>query len=418
MPPRTRSTPPLLDPWRRGFQWTATLTILLLPWFHFNGISILRIDIDTLSLHLFGQVLRIEELYLFLFFSLWIILAFLLITLVLGRVWCGWACPQTTLSDVAEWMARRAGLTISGHAIHGRWTRKVIVHLGYVVLALVVGCNLAWYFIEPLRFFRELWHLELHPGAWLFVGTTALTIYLDLAVIRRVMCRDFCPYGRFQSALVDPGTLTLFIPTSESPRCIECGSCVRSCPMEIDIRRGYQIECINCGRCLDACRKVMDKRQQQGLIRYAFGTENKGFAALLHPRTLVLASATILLSVILVAGVSNRSEASLKVSVSHTAASRILDADSQVTFFNAWINNRSTRRMTFRLSANTVPPGTSLEVRGQTHNLQLDGGENLGVEFALLTGHVENPTPVTIYLKDEQDTVHARSKATVLPVQA
>ena len=100
----------LLGPWRRSFQWFMSLLILLLPWGRIDSASVLRIDIPSLSLHLFGTTLRIEELYLLLFFSLALVLLFLLITLVFGRVWCGWACPQTTLSDLAEWAA--------GHLCH------------------------------------------------------------------------------------------------------------------------------------------------------------------------------------------------------------------------------------------------------------------------------------------------------------
>src|SRR5210317_1756579 len=102
--------PALLSPWRRRCQWGATLLLLLIPWFRIKGDSLLRVDIPELSLYFFGQTLRIEELYLVLLFSLLLTLGFLLITMVLGRVWCGWLCPQTTLTDLAEWFASRLGL--------------------------------------------------------------------------------------------------------------------------------------------------------------------------------------------------------------------------------------------------------------------------------------------------------------------
>ncbi len=101
-----------IGPRRRLFQWTTTLLLLLLPWLEVDGKSLLRIDIPGLNLYLFGQVLRIQELYLVMLTSLIFALSFLLVTVVLGRVWCGWLCPQTTLSDVAEWAARRLGLTV------------------------------------------------------------------------------------------------------------------------------------------------------------------------------------------------------------------------------------------------------------------------------------------------------------------
>ena len=91
--------PALLSPWRRRCQWGATLLLLSIPWFRINGDSVLRIDIPDLSLYFFGQTLRIEELYLVLLFSLFLTLGFLLMTMVLGRIWCGWLCPQTTLTE-------------------------------------------------------------------------------------------------------------------------------------------------------------------------------------------------------------------------------------------------------------------------------------------------------------------------------
>ncbi|HFQ88902.1 MAG TPA: 4Fe-4S binding protein, partial [Desulfobulbus sp.] len=100
----------LIGPWRTRLQWLLCLLFLLLPWLEMNGNSLVRIDIPGLRLYLFGQVLRIEELYLVLLGILVFVLAFLLVTVVLGRVWCGWLCPQTTLSDLAEGLGRRLGL--------------------------------------------------------------------------------------------------------------------------------------------------------------------------------------------------------------------------------------------------------------------------------------------------------------------
>ena len=282
------SKPSLLSPWRRRVQWVTTLLILFLPWVQLNGKSLLRIDIPNLSLYLFGQILRIEELYLVLFFTLAFGLGFLLLTVVLGRVWCGWLCPQTTIGDLAEWAARLFGLKVQHNRLHGAMWRKVSLHGVYLFLSLLVAANLLWYFIEPRQFFVQLISLDLHYAAWITLVLTALLLYLDLALVRRLMCSEFCPYGRFQTALVDKSTLALHLPESELKRCIDCKSCVRTCPMEIDIRSGYQVECINCGRCLDACRQVMAKRDEPGLIVYSFGVSGKGARGLFNPRVMML----------------------------------------------------------------------------------------------------------------------------------
>ncbi len=375
----------LLGPWRRRFQWLISLLILLLPWGRIDNVSILRIDIPSLSLHLFGATLRIEELYLLLFFCLILVLIFLLTTLVFGRVWCGWACPQTTLSDLAEWSAGKLNLKINKYRLQGPFWRKALLHIFFVVLAFLVSSNFLWYFIEPRNYFYALVTGQLHPFALgtLLIGAT--TVYLDMAFLRRLICRDFCPYGRFQTVLIDKTTLALQLPESEAPRCIECGSCVRSCPMEIDIRQGYQIECINCGRCLDACRQIMNKRQQPGLIGYYFGVNGDGRHALFNPRTLPLALGLVGLLILLLFAVKMRPEATLKASMSHHVASRRLENGNQASFFNAWINNRTTTKSGFNIIAKDPNNGQELLLKGPTRNIILEGGQNQKVDFVLIT---------------------------------
>ncbi len=405
----------LLSPWRRKFQWVFTLLLLLVPWIQPGGSSLLRIDVPSLSLHLFGQVLRIEELFLFLIFCLAFIILFLLITLVSGRVWCGWACPQTTLNDVAEWFARKLKLKVSNNRLQGKLWRKLVAQFFYLFLACLVSANLLWYFIEPQRFLMSLATGEMDFGVMATFTSIALLIYLDLALIRRLMCKEFCPYGRIQTSLVDSGTLTLQMPETEKERCIRCNSCVRCCPMEIDIRKGYQVECINCGRCLDACRQIMQKRQQPGLIYYTFGVDNLGPKALLNPRTLVLCLALVSLSVILVIAVFNRIDASIKVAVSHTVGSRILKDGTQATFFNAWVNNRTTEHETYQLQARRKD-GRLLTLKGQTNQLTLKGGENRQLDYVLVSPPESQPYMIQFVLLNSAEQELATAKAQISPV--
>lgn len=405
----------LLGPWRRGFQWLVSLTILLLPFGHWHGRSLLRIDLNHLSLQLFGQVLGIEELYLLLFFSLAFGLFFLLVTMVFGRVWCGWACPQTTLSDIAEWLTRRLRLRLIDNRLQGALWRKLILHSCYLLLALLVGANLVWYFIEPQRFFLEIARGTLHLGAWLSMAIIALTVYLDLALLRRIVCRDFCPYGRFQTALADPGTLTLNLPADEAKRCIKCGACVRSCPMEIDIRQGYQVECINCGRCLDACRQVMARRQEPGLIGYSFGTEGRGLKALLNPRTLLVTVAMLLLSCILAGAIYLRPEASFKIALSHTAVSRILPDGNLATFFNAWIGNRQEAPLQLGVVAHDRATGATLPLKGQVKDIELAPGAHQEFSFVLVTPVPTAPRRIEFLLVGPNNLALSKARITLMP---
>jgi len=227
------------------------------------------------------------------------------------------------------------------------------------------------------------------------------------------MCRDFCPYGRFQTVLADPGTLTLHLPDSEVKRCIKCGACARSCPMEIDIRQGYQAECINCGRCLDACRKVMASREEPGLIRYSFGREDKGLGALLNPRTLLLGTALLVLLTILTTAIVLKPQAGLKVSISHTAGSRILADTSLATFITAWVSNRSDQPGIYHLAAFRSDSHEPLLLRGQTSGIELAPGDNREVQFAVTTAVPDVATAIQFILYNDRQEELARADATI-----
>jgi polyferredoxin len=406
-----QTQPRLLSPWRRRCQWATTLLLLLTPWVQIAGNSLLRIDIPELTIYFFGQTLRIEELYLVLIFSLAMSLGFLLITMLLGRIWCGWFCPQTTLTDLAEWFASRLGLRGKKGQNENDFVKKLALHSFYMALAFLVSSNLLWYFIKPLDFFAKLGVLELHYATRICLLTVAMIIYLDLALIRRLMCSEFCPYGRFQTVLADQSTLALHLPPAELARCIKCNSCVRVCPMQIDIRDGYQVECINCGRCLDACRQIMRKRDQPGLISYTFGTEGKGAKALLNVRTLLLSMVTLALVAILFFAVHQRPEASFKIAVSHMASSRALKDGKRATFFNAWVNNRSNKSATYDIKARQAESGTALTLKGQTSQLKMQAGENLRVDFVLVTAVPKPRLDVEFILLDQDGTEMAVSQA-------
>ncbi len=302
-----------LGPWRTRCQALLALTLLLIPFVRINGASLLRIDLPTLSLYLGGRAFAIDELYLLLLAGILLLFLFLFGTLVFGRAWCGWGCPQTLLTDLGEWFARRLGCPVTAGRIVASRRQQLLLHSFYAFLALLVACSLLWYFISPYAFFAAVAGGTLPAPALVFLALVGLPLYLDLALVRRLLCREFCPYGRFQSALVDIGTLTLRYHPAEAPRCIRCGACVRACPTGIDIRAGYQIECINCGRCLDACRRVMAARGQAGIIRYTFGTDDRGPRALLNGRILFLAVAVLAAGAVLLTAVAGRAPATLKV---------------------------------------------------------------------------------------------------------
>lgn len=394
----------LIGPWRRTFQFCLAGLVAVSPFLEINGNAILRLNIPTLTLELLGHRFRIEELYLAWLFGLGLIFMFLLLTLTLGRVWCGWACPQTALADLLDKLNKSKGL-------------RPFRHLITLALSLWAGATLVWYFISPLDFASRLSSGQL--GGWP-LGTmliVAALIFVDCTWVGRLFCREFCPYGRFQSLLVDRGTLCLQAPPEQLKRCLDCQSCLRACPTGIDIRHGYQIECINCARCLDACRVVMAKRGEEGIIRYTFGEQDLGWRALLTPKSAGLALIVIALLVSTVFLATQRAAASFKIGRSSLVASRLTTGGRQQTFFSGSIASRRQTPQQFTLHV-ADQAGARLAIKGTTH-FALLGNEKrdftLAVDTPIISG--PQPTPITFSLVAEQDGAMIEVAAYLTPAQ-
>jgi len=401
--------PRLLGPWRTTIQWLCTLATLGVPFVRIDGHSLLRLDFPSLTLWAGGRALPIESLSLMLPLGLALILFFLLVTLAFGRAWCGWGCPQTTLVDLLEWLARRTGIKVEGGTLTTTSGQRLLLHLFALLLAILVGANLTWYFISPYEFFPRLLDGSLHWTAGTFWGATAAIVYVDLGFLRRLLCKEFCPYGRFQTALIDPGTLTLRFHPDEASRCIRCGACVRSCPTGIDIRNGYQIECINCGRCLDACRQVMARRRQTGIIRYTFGLEGRGPIALLNPRMILVLTACAVLTLTMLIMAAQRSPLTLALARNPQLLPRAGANGQVINFFSAYLANHTANPDTVQLRLSN---DTAIELRGAGTAIPLAGGEKRRIDFALLTEatRLATPLPVTLQLVDSHGEVQAEAE--------
>ena len=386
-----------------------------MPFVRIEGASLLRLDFAALTVHAGGRVFPLESLWLFLLAGLALVMLFLLVTMAFGRAWCGWGCPQTTLVDLVEWSARRLGIKVAAGRLTATVPQGLLLHVVCLGIALLVGINLVWYFVPPHDFFPHLAAGTLHWAAWVFIAAASAAVYLDLAFLRRLVCREFCPYGRFQTVLVDAGTLTLSFHPDEAARCIRCGACVRACPTGIDIRRGDQIECINCGRCLDACRKVMAGRGQPGIIRYTFGLEGRGGRALLNPRTALVTVALLAIVAVLATATVQRAPLTLKAARSATLLPRIVEGGGVVNFFTVYLHNRSDREQTVRFAIGGGLP--DVQWRGPAERQQLGAGEHRRIDFGLVTaaGNLGKPQPVELAVLDDNGGVLAATTLTLVP---
>ncbi len=278
-------------PWTRARQVVALLLIAVyvaLPFVPVNGAPAVFLDIAHRRFHLFGITLMFQDLWLLFFLITGMGFTLFLVTAIIGRVWCGWACPQTVFLDH---VIRRIERLIDGDAVarrrledvplgFGKAVRRVVKHALFFLFAALIAHLFMSYFVSVPELYRmaHLSPLE-NWGTFLFVFGMSTALYFDFAWFREQFCIILCPYGRLQSALIDDNSIVIGYdekrgeprgkPGATTGDCIDCRRCVQVCPTGIDIRQGLQLECIACTACIDACDEVMARlNRPKGLIRH------------------------------------------------------------------------------------------------------------------------------------------------------
>ncbi len=278
---------------------------VLLPWIPINGNPAVFLDVENRMFHLFGLTLVPQDLWVMFFAVSGLGFGLFFVTALLGRIWCGWACPYTVFLDhvyrrIERWIegdaqARRALDNAPWTA--GKAFKRIFKHLLYVAVAALIAHVFLSYFVSLKRLydFMQAGPLE-HATAFGIVAFLTAVLWFCFGYFREQFCIIMCPYGRLQSALTDDDTINVgYDHKRGEPRgakgkaegdCIDCRRCIQVCPTGIDIRNGLQLECIGCTACIDACDDIMEKvGRPKGLIRY---DSFKGFAGatrrLLRPR--------------------------------------------------------------------------------------------------------------------------------------
>lgn len=367
--------------WRWALVWLTQIVFYCTPWLVWNDRQAVLFDLTTRRFYMFNLVLYPQDfIYLT---ALLVISAYglFLFTAVAGRLWCGYACPQSVYTEIFMWMerkiegdrVRRMKLDKAPWSFDKVW-RKTAKQLAWITFALWTGYTFVGYF-TPIRVLAtEVVSLSMGPWEIFWVLFYGFATYGNAGYMREQVCKYMCPYARFQSAMFDRDTLIISYDTKRGePRgsrkrgadakalnqgdCVDCTLCVQVCPVGIDIRQGLQYECIGCAACIDVCDSVMDKvGSPRGLIRYATlnSLENgwgrkEMWSRVTRPRVLIYTAILVAIVVAFLSSLYSRPPFRVDIVRDRGTLARVVDEGFVENVYRVQIMNASENTQRYRV---------------------------------------------------------------------
>lgn len=356
--------------WRRRVAYALMFIFFIIPYINVGGKPLILLDLIRREFTFFGVTFNATETVFFMLGFGAIIVTIFLVTALWGRVWCGWACPQTVYMEFlfrpVEYLLEKGFRGVEEND-RKRWApRRIAKYAIYVLLAMFLAHTFLAYFVGIDQLVKWIQGSPAnHPTAFLVMLVTTVLIFFDFAYFREQTCLVACPYGRIQSVLLDPQSLIVGYDRNRGePRgkgvkdraesagdCIDCEMCVTTCPTGIDIRDGLQMECIHCTQCMDACDRVMDKiGKPRGLIHYTSQAEVEGRGRhLLRPRVVIYPIALVTLLGLFAVGLGTRPDAEVTL-LRGLGAPYSVDAQGQlVNQVRVRVRNRGSELQRYRI---------------------------------------------------------------------
>jgi cytochrome c oxidase accessory protein FixG len=423
--PRTPIYPKLAHGRWRTIKWAllvATLGVYYaVPWIRWHrpdGAPQQAVLVDFTGRRFYFFLIQLwpQEIYFITGLLVMAALALFLTTALFGRLWCGYACPQTVWTDLYIAVERlfegdrnaRMRLDAAPWSLDKAW-RKAGKHAAWLAIAFSTGGAWIFYFHDAPTLIRTFWIGQAPMTAYVSAGVLTATTYLLAGTMREQVCTYMCPWPRIQGAMIDGHSLQVTYRRDRGePRgphkkgqswegrgdCVDCDQCVVVCPTGVDIRKGAQIECINCGLCIDACDEIMVRvGRPKGLIAYdtdeavlARQQGRKPTYPLVRPRTLYYAGALSVVSVLMVWGLATRTPLAVEALRDRNPTFVRLRDGSVRNGYTLKIDNRSFEARTLQIALEGLP-GETMQTPGEAPTaapIKVDAAPNAVLPVRLL----------------------------------